>query len=297
MGAQPPHMDKYIEPYRRLFPSSPILVLRSEAGDWLNPWKKPSMDAAATVVQSLYDASELAPASASVPHSPTDPDLVIHVWSNGGSASLARLRQSLAKQRAALPPYTLVLDSTPGQFSYRGTFSAFSLVAPKKWAWLLRPLLHGFVAWFWLLTYVRARLDFRRRAEVGEAQAKGKSKLFGPLALLAASHNTAAVRAREARRTYIYSREDALIPYTDVEEHGADARGKGFNVRMEEFKGTAHVAHARTEPERYWEIVRETWEGRPYVRDAAAEEEVKAEAAAAEGKEEEVTAVEQHVTA
>jgi hypothetical protein len=227
------------------------------------------MDAAASVVRSLFPEIEGAPASGSATPSPEAAanavagkpgraELVIHLWSNGGSASLARLRQSLAKDHASLPPYTLVLDSTPGQFSYKGTYSAFSLVAPRKWAWLLRPLLHGFVAWFWLLTYVRARLDFKRRAEAGS------SKLVGPLALLAASHNTKALAAIEARRTYIYSREDALIPYTDVEAHAADAESKGFDVRTEEFVGTAHVAHARTEPERYWEVVRETWEGTPF---------------------------------
>ncbi|BEI85685.1 hypothetical protein CcaverHIS002_0510860 [Cutaneotrichosporon cavernicola] len=54
MGAQPAHMDKYIEPYRRLFPSSPILVLRSEPGDWLVPWKKPDMSPGADVVRSLF---------------------------------------------------------------------------------------------------------------------------------------------------------------------------------------------------------------------------------------------------
>lgn len=304
MGAQPAHMDKYIEPYRTLFPTTPILVLRSEARDWLSPWAKPDMSAAASVVRSIFpEISDSSPtpsivSSTTSPDSSTStlspsggragkPELLIHVWSNGGSASLARLRQALFKQSARLPPFTLILDSTPGQFRYKATYAAFSLVAPKKWAWLLKPFLHGFVAWFWLLTYVRAKLDFRRRKDVEDSHFLHKTKPagpkpFGPLALLAASHNVRDLLALEARRTYIFSKEDALIPIEDVQAHAADAEAKGFKVREEEFIGTMHVAHARKEPERYWRVVRETWEGKPLELSKAEEAEEEREHQAAE---------------
>lgn len=296
MGALPPHMDKYIEPYRAQWPSSPILVVRSEAADWLVPWHKPDVSAAASVVRSLFPeldaeraiddaasavsavssastsgasttASSLVPSKSSTP-APATPSLLIHIWSNGGSASLARLRQALAP--ATLPPFTLVLDSTPGQFTYSGTLTAFTLVTPPRLRLLLKPFLHGMVAWFWLLTFLRSRLDLRRRrrlAAVGAKPVKG-----GPLALLAASHNDPRLRPAEVRRTYVYSKEDHLIPIKDVQEHAEEARERGFRVREEEFSGSAHVAHARLDPGRYWRVARETWEGAKGAQAEAVEE-------------------------
>lgn len=61
-------------------------------------------------------------------------------------------------------------------------------------------------------------------------------------------------------RVYMYSAKDELVNAEDVEDHVADLRALGINARLEKFEGSAHVAHMRTEPERYWGIVRETWE-------------------------------------
>lgn len=60
-------------------------------------------------------------------------------------------------------------------------------------------------------------------------------------------------------RLYIYSRKDTLIPYTEVESHAQEAEAAGFDVRKESFEDTAHVAHARADPERYWGAVERVW--------------------------------------
>lgn len=60
-------------------------------------------------------------------------------------------------------------------------------------------------------------------------------------------------------RLYIYSRKDDLIPYTEVESHAQEAEAAGFDVRQERFEDTAHVAHARADPARYWGAVERIW--------------------------------------
>lgn len=66
---------------------------------------------------------------------------------------------------------------------------------------------------------------------------------------------------KETRRCYIYSEEDELVDWRDVEDHARDAEEKGFVVRREKVVGSGHCAHARGEGgKRYWETVRETWE-------------------------------------
>lgn len=61
---------------------------------------------------------------------------------------------------------------------------------------------------------------------------------------------------------YLYSPVDELIPPEDVERHAAEARSRSAvrDVRLERFEKSPHVAHARTDPERYWRAIRRIWE-------------------------------------
>lgn len=256
MGAADAHIAKYAQTYRTLYPSSPILLVRSEPGDFF--WPRSSgteISTAAGVVRATF------PESSTTALTDRSPQLLIHVWSNGGSTMLARLRAALVKRAAAapaassiIPPYTLVLDSAPGQFHYSATYNAFALTLKTPWLRrLVSPLLHALCSWFWILS----TLGKWRRARA--LKSTGVDKPRGPLELSAAAHNDPRWLDCEVRRTYIYSNEDALIQASDVEQHAADAVAQGFAVRREKFKGTAHVAHARFEPERYWSIAEETW--------------------------------------
>jgi hypothetical protein len=237
--------------------------VRSEASDfWWPPTAAKEVAAAAGVLRATFpeiekgligngtkDATNGSAASANgAAAGPASPELLIHAWSNGGSTMLWRIRALLP----SMPKYTLVLDSTPGQFSYKATFTAFSLTLKHPWLRvLLAPALHALCISFWLVAARDRLLDW----------VTGKHTPRGPLAVSAAAHNDPRWRNAEARRTYIYSDEDVLIPSRDVEEHAAAAKMRGFTVRTEKFKGTAHVAHARYEPERYWRLATETWGG------------------------------------
>lgn len=62
----------------------------------------------------------------------------------------------------------------------------------------------------------------------------------------------------KVRRCYVYSKEDELIRWEDVEEH-ARLAGGGERVKLERFTGP-HVAHLKGERKRYTEVVRRLWE-------------------------------------
>jgi hypothetical protein len=69
---------------------------------------------------------------------------------------------------------------------------------------------------------------------------------------------------KEVRRCYVYSKEDELIKWEDVEEHAGlaqEAEGEegGKRVTLELFSGP-HVAHLKGERKRYTEVVRRLWE-------------------------------------
>ena len=63
-------------------------------------------------------------------------------------------------------------------------------------------------------------------------------------------------------RCYIYSKEDEMVSWENVEEHAAEAEGRGWRVRRELFVGSGHVAHARVDSGRYWGVVQRVWESR-----------------------------------
>lgn len=60
---------------------------------------------------------------------------------------------------------------------------------------------------------------------------------------------------KKAKRCYLYSETDDLIPWTDVEQHAAEAKDKGWEVTLEKFDDSPHVMHMRTDPKRYWNVV------------------------------------------
>ncbi|KAK4131618.1 hypothetical protein BT67DRAFT_387281 [Trichocladium antarcticum] len=245
MGARDQHIAKYLAEYQTLYPSSPILLIRSEPWHFMRR-RAASLELAhaAPVLGAIFPTVEPATCPPANVTSPTTPELLIHAFSNGGVGSLQTLRRALGPEAAALPPYTLLLDSAPGAFRYRDSFLAFTTGLNRPVLWLVSPVMHALCAWYWFWHVLIGR---------------GRT---GPLAVLAASLNDEGHRGREVRRAYVYSDVDKLVCWRDVEAHARDAQAKGFGVRSEMFEGSPHVAHARTDAERYWGIVKETWEGK-----------------------------------
>jgi hypothetical protein len=56
---------------------------------------------------------------------------------------------------------------------------------------------------------------------------------------------------RDIKRLYLYSASDKLIMPEDVESHIEDAKRSGYEVAVEKFKTSAHVAHAQLDGTRY----------------------------------------------
>ncbi|TPX07808.1 uncharacterized protein E0L32_010495 [Thyridium curvatum] len=230
MGARDAHLAKYIAQHQALYPSAQILLIRCTMAHMLFPSTALSQikPAATAVRAALSDGG-------SSSRSQQKQEMLVHSFSNGGSAMLWHLYKVYGE---ALPPHSTILDSAPGQFEYRSTITALTAGQP----WLALPLAHLFATAHWFALRVLRRAD--------------------PLARPARAHNDrAGGNANEVRRAYVFSKEDKLVSWRHVEENAREARAAGFTVRLEEFLGTPHVAHARADPERYWRIVRETWEG------------------------------------
>ena len=154
------------------------------------------------------------------------------------------LRHLRAAYGGAFPPHVTIFDSAPGQFTAASAVAAISAGLPPLIRAVLWPFLRFlalcYTVWFW------------RRDDCLRRHAKAHNAVEG-----------------ELRRTYIYSELDKLIDWKDVEEHAAAAEKKGYEVRREKFSRTMHVSHMRGNEERYWRVVKETWNGAKPVGSAS----------------------------
>ncbi|GJN89478.1 hypothetical protein Rhopal_002464-T1 [Rhodotorula paludigena] len=242
MGAQVRHIQKYCETYRQLYPRAAILVVRSNERDFFS--------STATLTRSFMPAVDLLKARASGFTAGPQSGLLVHIFSNGGCLTIKHindlLRQSSVKGDArpllakGLPARTVIFDSCPGLATWANSMRAFT--AGVKSPFVKYPMItvlsviYGFIR---LWDFIR-----RRPPTLNRLSAYFNSPLFPSVP-----------------RLYLYSPTDALVRHTDVEHHAAEAKANGVDVRLERFKDTPHVAHARVEPKRYWGAVQELWEG------------------------------------
>ncbi|RYP20592.1 hypothetical protein DL767_009417 [Monosporascus sp. MG133] len=235
-GAKDVHIAKYTVKYQALYPAAQILLLKSTMNHIIRPSLiGPSMKHAASVIRAAFKT----PISSSSPH------LLIHMFSNGGSSSIANLYEQYAAMAGPnddkrLPPHVTVFDSCPGVYSIPRAVAFVSVGLSSFQQLIAAPILYAWAA-VWSASMALGLLPDSLR-DWGNA------------------HNDTGNMA-EVRRVYIYSPSDALTDYKAVEAHAAEAKTKGFSVALEKYEGSAHVAHLRKDESRYWEIVRRIMEG------------------------------------
>ncbi|ERT03431.1 uncharacterized protein SPSK_09526 [Sporothrix schenckii 1099-18] len=282
MGARPPHVAKYLAPYRDgVFgedPSErPAILLVFCHQDTTSSYSKAEA-VAQTAVPFINDIlgdslnttpKEDSPAGSANAH----PQVLVHTLSNGGCLILGQIYNAIDPDHVrCLPPHVTIFDSSPGHFRFAGAATAFTTGLNRA------PLAKRLVMYpaIYLLVYsmlVRIRIE-RLLAWFDGATRSALQALFGiqpspkptgPERALNpwTPHNVNTVfggNRREVRRSYLYSDEDKIILSKDVEEHANEATGLGFTVdQMAKFPNSGHVSHARSDPERYWRIIKDTW--------------------------------------
>ncbi|UZP38350.1 hypothetical protein NXS19_006166 [Fusarium pseudograminearum] len=232
------HIAKYVDKHKRLYPAAQILLVKSFDRNLFDP------KALARVVKPMVPVIRAAvPADGST----SDPSILIHLFSNGGSSSISALYDEYSisahgDEDPYLPPHVMIFDSAPGAQRASTTYAFFVVGFSKLQLFLLSPLIYIFSSFWQLSRNLGITRDWLLYWGKTHNEVEGKKE-------------------RELRRSYIYSDKDDLVLPADVEMQASQAVELGFNVRMEKFNGSKHVAHARHDDERYWGIVQRTWEG------------------------------------
>lgn len=163
----------------------------------------------------------------------------------GGGLQLLALSQKLhAIETPRDPPaVALILDSVPGRMELVGSLNAMlgAVKSPLMWYLLSIPLI--------VVYYGTIALSFVTRTELEIDRLRNGLNQQSILPWT----------TKDTPRLYLYSDTDKLVREKAVVEHMADATGLGLNARGVLFKGSAHVAHARQDPDRYWMEVLDTW--------------------------------------
>ncbi|OHF02474.1 hypothetical protein CORC01_02169 [Colletotrichum orchidophilum] len=236
MSAQDVHIAKYTSRYMAMYPSASILLVKCPFIHTLSTRiSKRQIKPAVPVIRTLADSTP--PFSSETGRAP---QLLFHVFSNGGATNLAKFLELYADAdragRLELPSYVTIYDSCPGGFHWMRSYRALSASMPR----ILAPLAHVFIGWFWLFHVPLGRVGF-----FGKMWAALRQK---------------ALLGSERRRAYLYSKEDEMIYWADVERHADESAEVGFKVRKERFDGSQHVAHAKLDSSRYWGLVRDVWD-------------------------------------
>ncbi|KAG0658291.1 hypothetical protein C6P46_005842 [Rhodotorula mucilaginosa] len=241
MGAQLKHAVKYVDAYRKLYPNTTVVLVRSNPIDFFRR---------ARFVEAIQPAADLLRARVNGLAGPKS-DLLVHTLSNGGCLTLQELNEQLLRRPGAatgvattrgIPARAFIFDSCPGLSTLKSTIRAFS-------AGIRNPVVKYPAVAAITLMYGVLRLWSMIRRQPGTL-ARISAYLNSPSSL------------PPVPRLYLYSPIDELIPPEDVERHAAQAKTEAgvTDIRMEKFENSPHVAHARTDPERYWSAVKRVWD-------------------------------------
>lgn len=244
--ARPKHLAKYVDGYRALFPAAKFVVVLCPILRCLYQTLEARSKAMAPVITACFGSWEQADRKSV--ESSNNNRILVQVMSNTGGMYFAATLNAYRKRFGqAFPHHMLVVDSTPGSTSFLQNAGPWSrAMALGASGWLPLPF---------IVTQALACLFL--------AALHGFGWLIG--ASSAAAYSVAAVNNEElcekaARRLYLYSKEDDIIYWEDIEKHAAQARQRGYEVDMDMFEGTPHVGHLRQHPEQYWGAVKKTWE-------------------------------------
>lgn len=255
MYAASKHISKYIKYHQKTYPTSPILLLRQDGGDFFVRTKAEQLRNIEPAVATIRDLSV---AKAAVGFSTgSSLTVLMHVFSNGGAWTACSLADAYTKTTSCrLPITTLILDSTPSLPNLQAAHKAICEIIPKTASPAVRTLGSAFV---W--GYIRVARAVDSVLGIEDPTLRLRRRFNDPEGPFMAE----GVKVR----VYIYSQGDQLIPAADVESHmseasllldGSETKTRQNRVRAEDFgPNSRHVGHMMSDTKRYWDVVETAW--------------------------------------
>jgi hypothetical protein len=246
-GATPRRINKYLAQYQELFPTSSLLLVTTSVSDtafrplrWIRANLKPARDTINRIVG--REIGQNAAETSSSQHG-----ILLHLFSHGGGNIASQLALSMKGEpdRGALyfsNLRTIILDCCPGDDTFARMYEATRVSIPQT------P-----VAQFLGKTVMYPAL-----AVVNTFQHAGLARAVKDLRDILNESSTFGSRPR---RLYIYSKEDVVVGWEDVQSHLEDAQNRGYSVGQVLFDQGPHCGLVMEDPDRYWDAVKKFWAG------------------------------------
>ncbi|KAF8549539.1 hypothetical protein OG21DRAFT_580439 [Imleria badia] len=249
MGALTRHLENYSRKYAELYPhATQIIVKCAPSFFWTST--RAQLSRLLPVVEAL-EALECIPSINTTTQESTRvrPRVLVHSFSNGGGLQLTSLGHLLSSKYPSIPRSetlvsALILDSSPSIGNFRTIGMAFSIA-------IRNPGVRYIVL---VLIYIAHafRLSLQMVFGVETMGARYLKALLNPHLLPWMNSQTP--------RLYVFSKKDQLVPWQGVQQHAETAKKSGLNVRYEVYEESAHVAHMRLDPKRYWASIQDLWQ-------------------------------------
>ncbi|KAK4195036.1 hypothetical protein QBC40DRAFT_289732 [Triangularia verruculosa] len=251
--AAPKHLSKYVSGYTTLFPYARLVLIFSPILKTLYQTLDSRSKTMIPVIEALYGPISSLDSSTIPSKAESKERILLQVMSNTGGMNLAATMHAFTRAQPAgsaqvFPHDLMVLDSTPGSTAF------FPNIVPWSRAMAIgASRVLPFVPFVLIQTMAAAFL----------ATLHGIGHIMGATSAAAfsvAAVNDPSLSDTSSKRLYLYSKEDDIIHWEDIEKHAADARSKGWDVSAETFEGTPHVGHMKAHPERYWKAISAAWQ-------------------------------------
>ncbi|EFQ31562.1 hypothetical protein CGRA01v4_01486 [Colletotrichum graminicola] len=240
--ALPKHVAKYTDGFRNLFPHARQIAV-------LAPIVKAMREDLETRAANMRHVVDLAyPEADSDTARPDEDAVLLHVMSNTGGINYAGSLYAYQQRYGRPMPHRLSsYDSTPGSV-------ILTIDNLKRWSLAMALGTAGWFPWpfavtqfimaiFLLLNHAYEHLIGRESAPVFSVKAIADPKYV----------------SKRSRKLFLYSKEDRLIGYEDIEQNMAESKAKGYAYNAALFDGTGHVGHMRVFPDKYWGAIAEAW--------------------------------------
>ena len=271
LGASPKHISKYTALYEEIAPKARILLIESDVPIIVSSYVKqreaikPAVSAVLDTMKecanvSSTEAKSMDPNRHSTVESKADkptPQILLHVFSNGGTTIVAQLLLALnCHLGAPLPLVGLLCDSCPAKGTYWRSYNAMVLSLPKD---LATRLLGAMACHCILVTlYTCIACGYENPAHL-------QRRMMLDEDTVSASHEgiTENIEGEKpaGRVCYFYSKEDRMCLWSDIRHHADEARILGWDVREVVFEGSGHCAHFPQDEKRYADAVKSIWDG------------------------------------
>ncbi|CAP60885.1 uncharacterized protein PODANS_0_700 [Podospora anserina S mat+] len=258
--AAPKHLSKYVTGYTTLFPYVRLVLIFSPILKTLYQTLDSRSKTMIPVIEALYGPISSLGSSAVPSKAESKERILLQVMSNTGGMNLAATMYAFTRAQPTEPaqvfPYDLmVLDSTPGSTAFLPNIAPWSR-AMAIGASRVLPFLP------FIVIQAMAALFLATLHGVGQIMGATSAAVFSVAAV-----NDPSLSDITSKRLYLYSKEDDIIHWEDIERHAADAKSKGWDVSAETFEGTRHVGHMKAHPDKYWTAISAAWKDAVKKRD------------------------------